>query len=226
MNKEQIKHDPVAEAIVSGISKYKPYWKQILIGVIIIALAVIAVSNTYSSKKNYPVEAGEALASITSPAALIEVVKQYPKSFAASAALMQLGAYEAQRTNYASAKAYFQKIVNEYQDSFLVPAAYYAIAKCYVGEQNYKEAEDVLKRNLLYDRDHYAAFAAQAELVNVLTAMGRYSEALNEIAQVEQVFGSETAQAIFGGLNTRLMRLSGLSTNFQQQVSQNATLQQ
>ena len=65
INKEQIKHDPVAEAIVSGISKYKPYWKQILIIVIIVALAIIAISNRYSHKKNYPVEAGEALAAVT-----------------------------------------------------------------------------------------------------------------------------------------------------------------
>ena len=220
-----MKHDPVAEAIISTIAKLKPHWKKYAAIAAIAAIAIVIAANMYSSEKNLPVKAGEALAMVTSPDALNEVVQKYPETFAASAALMQLGAYEAQRTNYAAAIMYFQRLVNEHQDSFLVPAANYAIVKCYVGERNYKEAENVLKRNLLYDRDHYAALAAQMELVNVLNAMGRYTDALNEIMQLEQTLGQGYSTSVFGGLKERLMRLTGATTNIQQQAYENTNLQ-
>jgi tetratricopeptide (TPR) repeat protein len=224
LNKEQMKHDPVAESIVELIGKAKPHWKKIVVYAGITALIIIAVSNWYSSKKNLPIEAGEALASVQSPEALNEVVKKYPETFAASAALMQLGSYEAQRTNYAKAIFYFQQLVNEHQKSFLVPAANLAMAKCYVAEKKYKEAENLLKRNLLYNRDHYAALSAQMELINVLNAMGQYDAALSEIQQLEQIAGKSFYASAYSGLKEKLMRVTGVTTNLQQQAYENKSL--
>jgi len=220
INKEQIKHDPVAESIVELIGKAKPHWKKIAVYVLIVALIIIAASNWYASKKNMPIVAGQMLASVHSPEGLKEVVKQYPETFAASAALMQLGALEAQRTNYSKAVYYFQQLVNNHQKSFLVPAANLAIAQCYSAEGKYKEAEALLKRDLLYNRDHYAALVAQMELIRVLNAMGRYDAALNEIQQLEQVAG----RGFYSGLKEKLMRVTGVTTNLQQQAYEKTSL--
>ena len=219
LNKEQMKHDPVAESIVELIGKIKPHWKKVTIYGGIIILALVAALNWYTNEKNFPVEAGQALAFVQTPEALNEVVKKYPATFAASAALMQLGSYEVQRTNYAKAISYFQQLVNEYQKSFLVPAANLAITKCYVAEKKYKEAENLLKRNLLYNRDHYAALPAQMELINVLNAMGQYEAALNEIQQLELVAGNSYYASTYNGLKEKLMRITGVTTNLQQQAS-------
>ena len=224
INKEQMKHDPVAELLVELIGKAKLHWKKIVVYVGIAALIVIAVSNWYASKENMPIKAGEALAFVQSPEALNEVVKKYPETFAASAALMQLGSYEAQRTNYAKAVFYFKQLVNEHPKSFLVPAANLAIAKCYVAEEKYKEAETLLKRDLLYNRDHYAALPAQMELINVLNAMGQYDAALNEIQQLEQVAGKSSYASAYSGLKEKLMRVTGVTTNLQQQAYENKSL--
>ena len=219
LNKEQMKHDPIAESIVELIGKIKPHWKKIAIYSGIVALVIVAVANWYANEKNLPVEAGQELAFIQTPEALNEVVKKYPETFAASAALMQLGSYEVQRTNYAKAITYFQQLVNEHQKSFLVPAANLAIVKCYVAGKNYKEAENLLKRNLLYNRDHYAALPAQMELINVLNAMGQYDAALSEIQQLEQVAGNNYYSSTYSGLKEKLMRITGVTTNLQQQAS-------
>ncbi|RLD11695.1 MAG: hypothetical protein DRI44_02975 [Chlamydiae bacterium] len=219
LNKEQMKHDPVAELIVELIGKVKLHWKKIVLYCGIVILLIIAVANYYAKEKNMPVEAGQALALVQSPEGLNAVVKHYPETFAASAALMQLGSIEVQRTNYSKAISYFQQLVNEHKKSFLVPAAHLAIAKCYVAENNYKEAENVLKRNLLYNRDHYAALSAQMELINVLNAMGQYDAALNEIQQLEQVAGNSYYASSYSGLKEKLMRITGATTNVRQQVS-------
>ena len=225
LNKEQIKHDPIAESIVELLGKAKPHRKKIAVYAAIAALVIIVASNRYSKEKNLPVEAGEMLAAVQSPDALNDVVKEYPKTFAASAALMQLGAYEAQRTNYTKARFYYQQLVDEHQKSFLVPAANLAIAKCYVAEQNYTEAENLLKRNLLYNRDHYAALPAQMELINVLNAMGQYDAALNEIQQLERAAGNSYYASAYIGLKEKLMRVTGVTTNLQQQAYEKTSLQ-
>jgi len=224
LNKEQMKHDPVAESIVELIRKIKPHWKKVATYSGIVILIIIAASNWYSKEKNLPVEAGEALSFASTPEAMNEVVKKYPETFAASAALMQLGSIEAQRTNYIKAISYFQQLVNEHQKSFLVPAANLAIVKCYVAEGNYSEAEKILKRDLLYNRDHYAALPAQMELVSVLNAMGQYTAALNEIQQLDKLVGNSYYASVYSGLREKLMRVTGVTTNLQQQAYEKTSL--
>jgi len=119
---------------------------------------------------------------------------------------------------------YFKQLVNEHPKSFLVPAANLAIAKCYVAEGKYKEAETLLKRDLLYNRDHYAALPAQMELINVLNAMGEYDAALNEIQLLEQVGGKSFYASAYSGLKEKLMRVTGVTTNLQQQAYENKSL--
>ena len=224
LDKEQLKHDPLAEAIINFIAKVKPRWKELVLYTAIGVLIIILASNFVMKKDNLPVEAGKALAFAGSAADIENVVIKYPGTYAASAGLMQLGALAVQQTNFSMAIKQYNRIENECPNSFLIPAARLAVAKCYIALGNYKDAEDILKRDLLYDRDHYASLLAQMELVRVLTAMGRYKEALNEMQLWDRSVANSYLASMGSGIREQLMRVTGVSTNLQQQAYENSSL--
>jgi len=133
---------------------------------------------------------------------------------------VQLGQLAVHETNYAKAMAYYRRVVDDYPDSFLVPGALLAVAKCHIAQGNYRNAETVLKRELLYNRDNYAAAIAQLDLVRVLCAMGRYGEAWEEMQMWDQMVGNTYVASLGNGLREKLLRVTGLSTNLLQQANE------
>lgn len=224
IDKEMLKHDPVAETIVHTVQRVQAQWRTVaLIGGIILIVGGIVWSRV-RQRERVPQEAAFALASARSAEDLERVVTQYPRTFAAPAALAQLGHLAAQMTNYAAAIAYYQRLVERYPQNFLVPAAQLAAVKCLIAladqavdpevrQQRYHEAEAVLKRDLLYNRDHYAAVLAQLELVRLLAATERYQDALQEMETWYQQVGNTYLASLGDGLRERLMRVTGASTN-------------
>ncbi len=224
IDKEMLKHDPVAETIVHTVQRVQSQWRTWAL-VAGIALVVAGVMwSRVRQRERVPQQASYALASARSADDLERVVSEYPATFAAPAALAQLGQVAVQMTNYAAALEYYQRLTEQYPQSFLVPAAHLAAVKCRIAladqefdptakRQRLMEAEAVLKRELLYSRDHYAAVSAQLELVRVLTAMERHQEALQEMETWYQQVGNSYLAALGDGLRERLLRVTGASTN-------------
>ncbi|NLF40759.1 tetratricopeptide repeat protein [bacterium] len=213
INREELKHDPIAEYIVHQLAKIQKHWRQVVVGVCIAAVVIIAVAYHFSRKETVPQKASLALAQARTPDALEGVVRAYGGTFAAPAALAELGRVAIMETNYQAAIGYYQRLVAEYPKDFLVPAALLSVAKCYIELENYSDAETVLRRQLLYDRNHYAVAAAQLELVSLLVATKRYGEAWDELQAWDQTFRDSQFGSLADGLREKLMRLSGASTN-------------
>ncbi|MCX7847934.1 MAG: hypothetical protein N2595_07905 [bacterium] len=224
LEKELLKHDPVAESIVRFIQRVLAHWRTIVLvtGALLIAGGVV-VSRVHQ-RQRLPQEASFALANARSADELQRVVRNYPQTFAAPAALAQLGHLMAMQTNYPAALQYYEELVAKYPRNFLVPAAQLAAVKCRIAiaeaesdplrrRQLYEQAETILKRELLYNRDHYAALLAQLELVRLLTAMERYPEALEEMQRWDAEVGNTYFAALGDGLRERLYRITGASTN-------------
>jgi len=223
MDKTQLKHDPVAESIVHLIGRLKANRRSIMLYGGIIAIVIIGTTFYLKNKKEYPQKASYALASARSPEELKNVVKDYKdNNVAAPAALCQLGYIAAQNTNFAEAVEYYRTIINNYPDSLLTPAAILAVAKCYVAQGKYTEAESVLKREVLYDKNNYIAVVAQIELVQILCSMGRYNEAIEQLQIWNQMGGNTYFSYLSDGLQEKLLRVTGLSTNLiSQQANEN-----
>jgi predicted negative regulator of RcsB-dependent stress response len=220
IDKSLLKHDALAESVVHTLSRLKQHWKPAaLISGAIVIIVIVAV---YSSERavSVPQQASYALASATSRASVEDVANKYPDTFAAAAALVQLGYGSWLQTNYAAARGYYQRVVAEHPNSFLVPAAELAIVKCYVAEGDLDEAERVLKRELLYSPTHYMVPVARIELVHVLMAAGRYDEALEEYQTFEQQTANSFMSSLGDGLREKLMRVTGISTNLYAQSNE------
>ncbi len=221
MDKKQLKHDPVAETIVHLIGKLKANQRSIIFFVSIIVLVILGTIFYFKDKKEYPQKASFALANARSHEDLKNIVKDYKGNIAAPAALCQLGYIAVQKTNFVEALGYYRTIINEYPDSFLTPAAILAVAKCYVAQGKYPEAESVLKREVLYDKNSYITIVAQMELVRLLSTMGRYDEAIEQLQiwnQMNQINGGYFSY-LGDGLQEKLLRVTGLSTNLIPQQS-------
>ena len=222
MDKKQLKHDPVAEALVHLIAKLKANIRSVILYVAIILFVIIGALYYFNSKKAYPQKASFALATASSPEDLKKIVVEYKNNIAAPAALCQLGYIASQKTNYVEALSYYRSIVDQYPDSFFAPAAILAVAKCYVAQGKYPEAESVLKREVLYDRNNYIAIIAQMELIQILDTMGRYNEAIEQLQIWNQMGGNTYFSYLGDGLQEKLLRVTGLSTNLiSQQPNEN-----
>ena len=219
MDKSKLKHDPVAESIVHFVGKLKANQRSILLYGSIIVLVVLGSALYLKNKKDYPDNASYALASAHSPEDLRNVVKDYKDSIAAPAALCKLGYFAAQNTNYVEAMQCYRTIIDDYPESFLAPAAILAVAKCYVAQGKYTEAETVLKREILYDKKDYIATVAQMELVQILSTMGKYDEAIEQLQIWNQMGGNTYFSYLSDGLQEKLLRVTGLSTNLISQQS-------
>lgn len=230
IDKEILKHDPVAETIVKTLQRLKPHWRRI---VAVTAIALIVASFVWSRvqrRERIPQEAGFRLATAQSVEDLERIVQDFPQTFAAPAALAQLGYRMATQTNYAAALSYYEKLVQIYPRSFLVPAAQLAAVKCRIAladaepdpavrQRRLEEVETYLKRELLYNRDHYAAPLAQLELIRLLTSMGRYEEALSELNNWHQQPHAQFLASLTDGLYERLLRITGAATNLPPEAS-------
>ena len=204
----------------------KTNWRRTaIIGAVV--LIVLAIASWLSYEKACQGEkASYALftAQSQSPEAVDLVTRQYPATFAAAAALNTLAATAVHQTNYAASITYYRRLVAEHPASYLVPAANLAIAQCYLAQGSieivpakrqelFAQAESVLKRDLLYNRDHYATLSAQLALVHVLEAQGRHGDAWNELRMWDQQVGNSEIAVLADGLRERLARITGAITN-------------
>ncbi len=233
-HREMLKHDPVAEAIVASVSRVRHNWRTYAPYVLLAVLALGVAWYVYSRRANEPLNASTALANARTAEALEAVARAYPATYAGPAALAQLGALALQQTNYAQAYGHFQRLVSGAPQSYLVPAAQLAMVKCRIAQadealvpqdkqQYYAEAEQVLRRELLYNRDHYAAPLAQLELVRILYATGRPQEAWQELEVWQREIGQNYMASMADGLRETLMRVTGAATNMMaQQAAQQA----
>jgi len=227
----QLKHDPVAEAIMAGLRTAKQQWQRyapfVIAALVIGGIAWYVISN----QRSLPMTASTALAKAQSPEALAAVATKYPTTFAAPAALAQLGALAVQSTNYSAAFDYYQQLAQRYPQNFLAPAALLAMVKCRIEQacqeaaparkrELYEEAEQILRRDLLYNRDHYAVAFAQLELVRILYAQGRMDAAWQELEQWDREVGQSYLASLADGLRETLLRVTGVSTNMLAQQMQ------
>jgi len=211
MDKKQLKHDPVAETLVHLIAKLKANQRSLMLYGGVILFVIIGTIFYFNGKKQYPQKASFALSKVNSQDSLKKIVKDYKDNIVAPAALCQLGYLAAQQTNYVEALGYYRTIANDYPDSFLTPAAILAIAKCYIAQGKYTEAESVLKREVLYDKNNYIA--------QLLSTMGRYAEAIDQLQIWNQLGGNRYFSYLGDGIQEKLLRVTGLSTNLISQQS-------
>lgn len=229
-----LKHDPIAEAIIASVNRVQHQWRAYLPWALAAVLALVVAWYIYAARRNEPRKASTALANARTPEALEAVARTYAKTYAGPAALAQLGALALQQTNYAGAYGYFERLVSSAPQSYLVPAAQLAMVKCRVAQaddalvpqdkqQYYSDAEQLLRRDLLYSRDHYAAPLAQLELVRILYATGRPQEAWQELETWQREIGQSYMAGMADGLRETLMRVTGAATNMlAQQAAQAA----
>jgi len=232
-----LKHDPVAEAIAASVIRVQHNWRKYVPLVLLAVLALGVAWYVYNNRANEPLHASVALANARTAEALEAVARTYPATYAGPAALAQLGALALQQTNYAQAYGYFERLVKSAPQNYLVPAAQLAMVKCRVAQadaalvpqdkqQYYADAEQVLRRELLYSRDHYAAPLAQLELVRILYATGRPQEAWQELEVWQREIGQNYMASMADGLRETLMRMTGATTNMMaQQAAQEAAQQ-
>ena len=236
-HREMLKHDPVAEAIVASVSRVRHNWRKYVPYALLAVLVLCVAWYVYRGRANEPLTASTALGNARTAEALEAVARLYPNTYAGPAALAQLGALALQQTNYAQAYGHFQRLVSSAPQSYLVPAAQLAMVKCRVAQANealvpqdkqnyYADAEQVLRRELLYNRDHYAAPMAQLELVRILYATGRPQEAWQELEVWQREIGQNYMASMADGLRETLMRMTGAATNMMaQQAAQEAAQQ-
>lgn len=213
IDKKQLKHDPVAEWIVHRIAQLNPYRKQILAGVLVVLVVVTGISYYYREQTSVPEEASYLLANAQSPADLERVASEYPGTYAAASALMTMGRTLAQQTNYAGAAGYYEQVINDIPDSPLKPVAVRALAKCYVAQEDYDRAVDLLNREILYDKSSYVTVLAQLDLVHALCAAERYEEAWAALQEWDSLVGQSYISTVADGLREEILRVTGISTN-------------
>ena len=208
------------------VESAKTNWRRLaLVGAVVIIAIGFAGWLSYE-KARRPEQASYELfaAQSKSPAAIELVTRQYPDTYAGAAAVGMLAAIAVHETNYTEAIRNYKRLVAEHADSYLVPVANLAIAQCYLAQgslettpakrqEMFGQAESVLKRDLLYNRDHYAALSAQLALVHVLMAQGRYGDAWTELRAWDQQVGNNEIAVLADGLRERLVRVTGTITN-------------
>jgi len=225
IDKQRLKHDPVAESLVHFIGRLKANAARVTIISAAIIITVVVIGFWLKQKKDLPYKASDALMAVQSVQQLALVPDAYPQSFAAPSALSQLGYAAFQQTNYAGALQYYSRIVNDYPDFLLTPSVRLAIAKCHIALNQYSEAERVLRNDVLYDIDHYAAFQGQLVLVKVLAMQKRYDEAWEEMQKWDQMAKNFYMTPLGDGLREKLLRETGISTSIVVQAENQPVLQ-
>jgi tetratricopeptide (TPR) repeat protein len=225
IDRQKLKHDPVAESLVHLIGRLKQHTTRLVLVGGIILIALVAAIWWYQQKEDLPYKASMALLQVQSLQDLENIPREYPKSFAAPAALTQLGYAAFQQTNYARALAYYSRIADEYPDYLLTPSVRLAMAKCHLALSQFAEAERILRNDVLYDIDHYAAFQGQLVLVKVLAMQKRYDEAWEEMKKWDQMARMFYMTSLGDGLREQLLRETGISTTLVVQAENQPVLQ-
>ena len=226
IDKQQLKHDPVAESIVHGIAALKARMHVLGPAALIVAIIVIAAIWIVNHRQNLPADGSLALVESQRDIAKLEqVARVYSGTFAGPAALAQLGYLEFARTNYSKALGYYRQLVDNHPSSFLVPAAQLAICKCHIAMGQYDDAANILKRDVLYNADTYAALQGQLDLVRVLMIQKKYDEAWQEMQEWDQQTANMSFSNLGDGLREQLLRETGMGTNMVVQAETPTSIQ-
>jgi len=230
LDKQELKHDPVAESIVEIAQEVKTKWRLLAIVGAVALFIVLVIAWRANARMRYPEEASFALFSARSPEAMEQVAQNYRDTAAGAVALSTLAVIAAHQTNYERAISLNKRLVTEYPQSFLFYPAQLAIAKSYMAlgsleteparrQEMFRKAEEVLRNDLLYNPNHYAGVSAQMDLVRVLYAQGRYADAWNELRRWDQQMQGTYLASMADGLREKLARETGIVTNAQPQVA-------
>jgi len=169
--------------------------KQVVIGVVVVAVAALVTGLIIWSKKEKEVQAGEALtqalfdrmstaANQASADGLLKVATTYAGTPAgAQAILLGAGALFA-NGKYQEAQPYFERFTREYASHPLVAQAKLGLAACLAAEGKPTEAAQAYKE--LADRYPEANTAPQARfaLAGIYESQGKLEDSLNLFEQV------------------------------------------
>ncbi len=159
LTKEELRHDPVAEAIerfINNILHFKPTDRQKKIGGAIIAILVLAGVYYYSTRPRYNSDAqlmliqGMSLLYSVNPQdtnsvqvekLLQEIITRYNGTVSAKRALYYLGVYYFKMKNYDKAEQYFKNFLSHgVKDPLLVSSALAHLGSIYVAKGEMEKA--------------------------------------------------------------------------------------
>ena len=140
--------------------------------------------------------------------AYLKVVATYPKTRAASRALLLAGGSLFVEGKYADAKAQFERFKRDYPNSPFVTEALLGIAACLEAQNQTREAMAAYKD--VIDRHPGASNVPDAKF-----ALGRLAEAQNEPEQARNLFEDVERAVPYGSLGDEArMRLEDLKTQY------------
>ena len=198
LSKKELRHDAVHEELEKITVTVVKKRNSIFLGVLIILVLVIAAFQIYSNRNNKLAGAERLLAQAgTNTVSLSEVPAKYPGTHAAKSALLRLGYEAASSTNYALAREYFTRVAKEYPGDELTDAAWLSVARCYVGEGEFEQAESLVKEKVL-NGPHAAN--AKYLLFKIYSLQGKVEEAQATAKELKELEDSPLLQDLTASL--------------------------
>ena len=182
--KKELKQDEFITFVVKAKMFLEENANKILAGVVALLAVVLLGYFWQQSKENAEMTAASMITQAQydlqnnqkdrAIATLTQVMDEYEGTNSAAIAALQLAKLYWADNNLASAKTFFQKFVDEYdQNNFLLQAGYAGLADCYFAEKNYAEAAKYYEKAAKIDKQFplsanylYSAAAAYKEAGN------------------------------------------------------------
>ena len=182
--KKELKQDEFITFVVKAKMFLEENANKILAGVVAVLAVVLLGYFWQQSKQNAEMTAASMVTQAQydlqnnqkerAIATLTQVMDEYEGTNSAAIATLQLAKLYWADNNLASAKTFFQKFVDEYdQNNFLLQAGYAGLADCYFAEKNYAEAAKYYEKAAKIDQKFplsanylYSAAAAYKEAGN------------------------------------------------------------
>jgi tetratricopeptide (TPR) repeat protein len=186
--KKELKQDEFITFVVKTKMFLEENANKILMGVLTVLAIVLLGYFWHQSKENAEITAASLVTQAQydlqnnqkdrAIATLTQVMDEYEGTNSAAIAALQLAKLYWSENNLASAKTFFQKFIDEYeQENFLLQAGYAGLADCYFAEKNYTEAAKYYEKAAKIDRNFplsanylYSAAAAYKEAGNTQKA--------------------------------------------------------
>ena len=192
LSKKELRHDAVHEELEKITVTVVKKRNSIILGVLIVLVLIVVAFQIHANKNNKLASAERLLAQAgTNTVSLAEVPAKFPGTHAAKSALLRLGYEAASSTNYAMAREYFTRVAKEYPGDELTDAAWLSVARCYVGEGEFEQAENIVKEKVL-SGPH--AVNAKYLLFKIYSLQGKDEEAQAIAGELKELEGSPLLQ--------------------------------
>jgi TolA-binding protein len=218
LSRRQIKEDKFTAFMLSSRERLRDTWQYYVIGVVIVILAIVAVSYYLNSQEQRLLEAETRLSEAMSEylsgqvqASILgfqSIISEYGSSGPARQATFLLGSANYDLKNYPEAIRAFQQYVDKYKDFPLRRAAAQAgIAACYENQGQYSVAAETFEKALeLYpagpQAGEFLLGALRCSLLagNSEQAGGYYQRILNDFEGTDY---TRRAEALLAELSTQ-----------------------